>query len=170
MTRLNFEVDDSLREMLEELRVSRGARTQKQVFEEALELLARRELLVRRQGRSLIAVRPEAVEEIARLVGDVVILDVPMTQWGWLVEREGWRATPWIKGTRFHVSDVMAFLDETRDENLTDAEVAQELELTVAAVTECRRFIDVNRELVEAEEREAARRILQRGGYAAPPR
>jgi uncharacterized protein (DUF433 family) len=166
MPRLNFEVDEAVKEKLEALRVQRGTSTQKQVFEEALELLARRELLVRQQGRSLIAVRPEAVDRIAKTVGDVILVDVPSRASVWLVIREGWRRTPWLVGTRLHISDVMPLLDEP----LSDEEAALELELPLQAIAACRGYIAENRDLIEAEEREAARRSRLTRKYATPPR
>lgn len=169
-SRINFDVDDETRVKIDDVMATTGISTKRRLFEVALDGLDRIQRLVH-DGRVIVAVKPSQLDSFVRAAGEgVLIVEQPtVTIPRWLVQRPNdWRSTPSIKGSRVHVSDVLAILKA--DPDLTPDEIARDLMVPADAVSECLEYAGANRPLIEAEERETRLRAANRGDYAATAR
>jgi uncharacterized protein (DUF433 family) len=165
-SRINFDVDDETKVKIDDVMAATGISTKRRLFEAALDILARVRGLVREQ-RVILAVKTSDLDSVLRSVdkGVLVVEQPPAQAPKWLVPRPSdWRSTPWIKGTRVHVSDVIAML--AADPELTVDEISQDLKVPAEAVSECLAYAEANKALIEAEERETALRSEHRGDHA----
>ncbi len=170
MVRVNFEVDPETKRRIEDAMESLELDSQRQLFAKALDTLLREQSLVRDENRAIVAIRASLLGKASRVLGDVMILERPRrSKTDWLVMRPGdWRSTPWIKGTRLHVSDIRSL---RRTEPDFDAEtLADELSIPPTAATEALDYIEEHEELLAAEEREAGRRSKRGRAGAVTPR
>lgn len=133
MTRLNFEVTDAFRRRVEELRDRLGLRT-------------------------MTALLAAAVGALEASLADKPLIEKPYANSQCLVTRPGWRKTPWIRGHRLHVSDLVQDIVDTEN----DMAIAIDYCLPVEAVEECREYIKKNLDLIKQEENEAALLCMER--------
>ena len=168
MSRINFEVDDEDRIEIQRLQEATGARTQRDLFLQGVGWLARIRRAVEEQHLAVVAIQIGHLEHLAaRLPGAVEVLAYPrVVGHRWLVSRPGWRSTPWFKGRRLHVGDVVHAMEAN---DYTQQEVADELELPLEAVAEALAYCRSNRELLDAEDREAALRAQRTHGESPRP-
>ena len=169
-SRINFDVDEETRVKIEDVMATTGISTKRRLFEAALDVLARVQRLVHEE-RVIVAVKANQLDSVLQSAGEGVLIveQPPATQPRWLVQRPtDWRVTPWVKGSRVHVSDVLAML--AADPELTPAEIADDLKLPADAIAECLAYAKTNKALIEAEDREAGLRNEKRGDHAAPAR
>jgi uncharacterized protein (DUF433 family) len=169
-SRINFDVDEETQVKIEDVMASTGISTKRRLFEAALDVLARVQRLLHEE-RVIVAVKANQLDSVLQSAGEGVLIveQPPGTGPRWLVQRPGgWRSTPWVKGTRVHVSDVVAML--AADPKLTPREIADDLNLPVDAVNECVVYAKVNKALIDAEDREAGLRNEERGDHAPSPR
>ncbi len=157
--RVNFDVSDETTEQIEQAMAVIGARSQRSLFLRALNRLLESHRLVHDEKRMIVAVRSERWHRVSKAADDAIILEQPKSPtYRWLIDRPGdWRATPWIKGARLHVSDIMAMVAAEPD--LAPEKLAEDLHIPMLALDEAFSYIAANRDLIEAEEREAAARI-----------
>lgn len=121
----------------------------------------------RRQGKRVIAVDPDVLP--ARY-SEPVLPGVDEAfgdqRWTWLIEQpHPWRRQLWIKGRHVKAGQLVGQMNGNA---WTPEETARQLDLPVDAVREAERYVEANRDLVEAEaieEERAARRLAN----ARPP-
>ena len=167
--RINFNVDDETTLQIEQAMAATDSPSKRALFLKALDRLIEGYRLVHEENRVIVAVRSEQWQRVSKAAGDAIVLDRPWSpSYRWLVHRQGdWRATPWIKGTRLHVSDILAMTQA--EPHLIPEQFASDLKIQVSALDEALSYIAANRDLIEAEEREAAARIRRSGKRAPPP-
>ena len=161
-SRINFDVDEETGIKIADIMAATGISTKRHLFEAALDILARVQRLVS-ENRVVLAVNSSQLDSVLRAVGDgVLIVERPLgTPCRWLVQRPtDWRSTPWIKGTRVHVSDVLAL--QKADPQVSEQELAHDLNVPLEAIAECTAFARANMGLIEAEDREAGLRSNSR--------
>lgn len=121
----------------------------------------------KQQGRRVVAVEPDALpERYSEALLPGVDEALANDRWTWLIEQpHPWRRQLWIKGRRMRAAQMVGHMNG----NGWSAEVtARQFDLPVDAVLEAQRYVDGNRELIEAETIEE-RRIAQRMATAHPP-
>ena len=167
--RINFDVDDETTLKIEQAMAATDSPSKRALFLRALERMIEDHRLVHEENRVIVAVRSERWHRVSKAADDAIVLEQPRSpSYRWLIHRQGdWRATPWIKGTRLHVSDILAMTQA--EPHLALEQLADDLKIPAAALDEALSYIAANRDLVEAEEREAAVRIRRSGKRASPP-
>lgn len=121
----------------------------------------------KRQGKRVIAVEPDALparysEAVLPTIDEALATEI----WTWLMEQpHPWRRQLWIKGRRMRAAQLVGHMNGN---GWTPEEAARQFDLPVEAVLEARRYVETNRELVDAETIEE-QRIAQRVATTHPP-
>ncbi len=121
----------------------------------------------KRQGRRVIAVEPDALpaqyaEPLLPGVDEALAND----RWTWLIERpHRWRRQLWIKGRRMRAAELV---QDMAANGWTAEEAARQYDLPVEAAIEAQRYVEANRDLVDAELIEE-QRIARAMATAHPP-
>ncbi|MEP6694222.1 MAG: hypothetical protein ABJB39_06225 [Chloroflexota bacterium] len=118
-------------------------------------------------GRKVIGVEPDALPaQYAEAVLPGVDEALANDRWIWLVERpHPWRRQLWVKGRRTRAAQLA---ERMVANHWTADETARQYELPVDAVVEARRYVEANRELIDAETMEE-QRIASAMTTAHPP-
>lgn len=121
----------------------------------------------KREGKRVIAVEPDALpQRYSEAVLPGVDEALRNERWTWLVERpHPWRRQLWIKGRRIRAAEIVGDLDAN---GWTPEEAARQFDLPVDAVLEAQRYVEADRELIDAEMIEE-QRIAQQAATAHPP-
>jgi len=115
----------------------------------------------KRQGRHVISVEADALpERFSEAVLPGVDEALANENWTWLVARpHAWRRQLSIKGRRMSAGQLVGHMTGN---DWTPEETARQFDLPVDAVTEAQRYVEANRDLVDAEAAEdelAAKRM-----------
>ncbi|OGN82673.1 MAG: hypothetical protein A3G84_03280 [Chloroflexi bacterium RIFCSPLOWO2_12_FULL_71_12] len=121
----------------------------------------------KRQGRRVIAVEPDAVpERYSEAVLPGIDEALSSNRWTWLVERpHAWQRQLWIKGRRMRASELVGHMNGN---GWSADETARQFDLPVEAVLEAQRYVETDRELIDAETIEE-QRIAFTMATAHPP-
>lgn len=108
----------------------------------------------RMAGRRVIAVPSDQLPYVFEEPMIPALEQAMASNWTWLVAREHpWRRQLWVKGRRLAAGDLARTLEI---EGWDADRGAHEFDLPVEAVEEAQRYLEANRDLVLAEERENA--------------
>lgn len=168
-TRVNFDVDEETKIRIDDVMSIAKISTKRRLFEMALDMFEKVHRLVS-QNWVVVAVKSNQLPGVLHAAHDgVVIVNEPDNPtYRWLVARPGdWRTAPWIKGTRLHISDIMAMTKT--DPSLSSEDMANDLKVPREAIEESLAYIQTNQSLIEAEEREAATRAKEIEANAVAP-
>lgn len=160
--RLNFDISPEQEDELNWLRTKLGTSTTKDTVLRAIRVLAVLSREAREGAKVIIQTRE----------GETVRLMLPELEhvgpdWTWLVQRaHPWRRTPAIKGRRILASTVWRTMLAN---SMTAEEVAEDLDLPLAAVREAIGWSEANQELIELEAQEEQRWLEARGVQVGPP-
>lgn len=121
----------------------------------------------KRQGRKVIAVDPHAMpDQYAEAVLPGVEEALGNERWTWLIERpHAWRRQLWVKGRRMRAAQLAESMEANR---WTADETARQFDLPIDAVLEAQRYVEADRELIEAETIEE-QRIARATATSHPP-
>lgn len=154
--RINFDVSPEQDAELTWLRDALGAGSTKDTVLRAVRVLA---VLSRetRQGAQ-VYVQTSDGQNTRLLLPE---LETVGSDWNYLVFRpHDWRTQPWVKGTRILASTVWSDLNVNQ---LSPEDVADDLGIPVAAVSECVAWCELNPDLIRMEAAEE-RRLLDDAG------
>ncbi|MGH2378992.1 MAG: hypothetical protein ACRDGT_11015 [Candidatus Limnocylindria bacterium] len=121
----------------------------------------------KRQGRKVISVEPDAMpERYSEAVLPGIEEALANERWTWLIERpHAWRRQLWIKGRRMRAAQLVGHMNAN---DWSSEETARQFDLPVEAVLEAQRYVDGERELIDAETIEE-QRIARAMATAHPP-
>lgn len=121
----------------------------------------------KRQGRRVIAVEADALpERYSEAVLPGVDESIGNERWTWLIEQpHPWRRQLWIKGRRMRAAQLAGHMNAN---GWTPAETARQFDVPVDAVLEAQRYVEANRDLIDAETIEE-QRVAQRAATLHPP-